>query len=469
MMTPGSHDNERPTNAGSALAPPSERAGDGLGVTARELVVAPHFGDKKALRAALHRDFEDVPVGDMPIVQARVGDPWGLAVTDDVSAPPPKKVTPWRPVHWLLVAAGILAVAQFPLLWAFSEAKQGAGPAVFTCLDLKTDRINDMTPRERITLERRCDPNVKSVETFITADPVEKVPDDAQIVELDMPAAVDPKPVETKFLAEVTTRTEKETRSEVAAHSQKGAGAAKVKQAAREAPEKATSPEKSTAPPDVKIAKPDETPADAEGDPVKTKGTKEPQVADIIQNQKGDVGNNTTERKVMERGDGGGGAHILMRPGSQMDALANIQALAGDYTSNDHLPDVDRGKSTVLNANAYKYADFFQAVKRAVERQWKPSDTYLRRDPSGQVYGVKDRYTVLRVELDRSGKILSIITTRPSGLDFMDEEAKRAFREAQPFANPPLGLADADGHIRFEFGFFFEITGGKYRFNWRRL
>lgn len=454
-MTPGSHaDNERQPIAGDALAP------------LPELVVAPEFEDKKAMRAALHRDFDDVH--DLPVANGTVGDAWSSALTDDVSAPPPKVVTPWRPVHWLLAAVGIMLVAQVPLLWAFSEAKQGEGPAVFTCLDLKSERVNEMTPRERVHLEQRCDPNVRSVETFLTADPVEKIPDDAQVVELDMPEAIAPKPIETKYLADVTTRTDKETRSEVAAHSQQGAGAAKVKRAAKEAPAKATSPEKSTAPPETDVARPDETPADAKGDPGKTKGDKEPQVANIVDNQKGDAGTEP-ERKVMERGDGGGGARILMRPGSEAGALANIQALAGDFTSNDHLPDVDRGKSTVLNANAYKYADFFQSVKRAVERQWRPSDAYLRRDPNGQVYGVKDRYTVLRIEIDRTGKLLSVITTRASGLDFMDEEAKRAFREAAPFANPPLGLADADGHIRFEFGFFFEITGGKYRFNWRRL
>ena len=39
---------------------------------------------------------------------------------------------------------------------------------------------------------------------------------------------------------------------------------------------------------------------------------------------------------------------------------------------------------------------------------------------------------------------------------------------AGPFNNPPEGLVK-DGAIRFEFGFFFEITAGKYRFNWRRL
>ena len=47
---------------------------------------------------------------------------------------------------------------------------------------------------------------------------------------------------------------------------------------------------------------------------------------------------------------------------------------------------------------------------------------------------------------------------RPSGLDFMDEEAKRAFREAQPFPNPPRQLLGESGQISFRFGFLFELS-----------
>jgi hypothetical protein len=42
-------------------------------------------------------------------------------------------------------------------------------------------------------------------------------------------------------------------------------------------------------------------------------------------------------------------------------------------------------------------------------------------------------------------------------LPFLDDEAIAAFREASPFPNPPQGLLDETGRIRFQFGFFFEI------------
>lgn len=422
---------------------------------------------RKAIREALHRDFDDER--DLSVRDSEDGED-GFDLPVDPAFGPPSAKTPWTPFHWLVTGIGILLVAQVPLWWAFSEASEGEGPPIFTCADLDTPRAAKMSPRERVQLELRCDPNTRTVQTFIRADdPADKIPEDAQVVELDMPEAVDPEPVETKYLAEVTTRTDKETRSEVVAPSKKRPGARRApKTPAPTAASNATSPEPTAAPQDAPIAPTDAEPSDAEGEPDKAKGPEEPQVADIVKVPKADSGQ--APASVMARGMNGGGARILMPATSERNVIANIQALAGgDFTSTDHLPGVDRGASTVLNANSYKYADFFHTVKRAVERHWRPSQVYLRRDPTGQTYGVKDRYTVLRVELDGDGNLVRLTTVRQSGLDFMDDEAKRAFREAAPFPNPPLGLVDDDGRIRFEFGFFFEITGGKYRFNWRRL
>ena len=45
-------------------------------------------------------------------------------------------------------------------------------------------------------------------------------------------------------------------------------------------------------------------------------------------------------------------------------------------------------------------------------------------------------------------------------VDFLDDEAVTAFRDAQPFPNPPPGLVDPDSKlITFRFGFYFEISG----------
>lgn len=465
MSTPGSHAEPNTLPPAGGAEPRVERI---------ETVIFLDPRDKRALREALHRDFDDAR--DLPHAASgngapgAVGDAWSATLPDDPRAPPSTRRGPWTPFQWFLVALGILAVAQVPLMWAFLETRAGDGPVVFTCLDLGTPRADQMSLRERLALEQRCNPGAtRSIETFLRADPTQDpLPEDAQVVELTQPEAKDPQPVDTKYLADVTTRTDKETRSEVAARTQHGRGGAKTESKPDAAPH-ATSPEPTRAPADAEVARPDQDPVDTVGKPDVDKGQElPPRIADIVDMQKG-AGVVVPDKELKPPGGGGGGDRILRRAGSEADTLANIQALAGDFTSNDHLPDVERGKDTVLNANSYKYADFFHNVKRAVERQWRPSETYLRRDPTGQVYGVKDRYTVLRVELDRAGKVVSLVVVKPSGLDFMDEEAKRSFREAQPFQNPPLGLADADGKIRFEFGFYFEITGGKYRFNWRRL
>lgn len=345
------------------------------------------------------------------------------------------------------IFAGLVAVAlQVPLFWAFGAATEGSG-VVYTCEDLTGPRRAEMSPRRLDVLAARCAPTERRIQARLTREkPREEVPKDAQVVEVpDMPDILDPPPVETKLLAEKNTRTEKETRSEVTKRSEtRGPG----KQAVTE-----------RSPVQSEQAQSDKPTVTTEKD------QKEIELADVRERfPEADKGQKKPET-VMDKGRD---TRILMPSTSAKNALANMQALSGDFTTNDHLPDMERAKSTVLNANAYKFADFFNMVKRLVERHWRPSEVYLRRDPSGQLYGVKDRYTVLRVELDPAGKVRSIVTTRPSGLDFMDEEAKRAMNAAGPFTNPPQGLVE-DGAIRFEFGFFFEITAGKYRFNWRRL
>lgn len=431
----------------------------------------------------------DEPASKAP-PRAVVGDAWSAGLVNDNGAdpvfldefaappagatPPKRRLHPrdWTPLTWVLVSLLVVGL-QAPLIWIFAAASHGEGPLIFNCLDLDGPRKGLLPELERIRLEVRCKPG-ESVETFLTA-PSPPIPPDAQLVEVpDQPEAVDPKPVDTKYLADKTTRTEKETRAEPAAKAEKAPAGAPMKDPikdpskTRSEASKSREPSKTPEPPDKapRIDTIQEAePSDKRGDG----GSENPQLASILDMPKGDGGTVPPAPTDMRKGSGGPAERLLAPVGTEKGALANLQALAGEMGSNDHLPDLERGKSTVLNANAYKYADFFQTVKRAVERQWKPNETYTKRDPTGQVYGVKDRYSVLRVELDRKGNLVNLITVRASGLDFMDEEAKRAFRAAAPFPNPPIGLADADGRIRFEFGFYFEITAGKYQFDWRRL
>jgi TonB family protein len=99
-----------------------------------------------------------------------------------------------------------------------------------------------------------------------------------------------------------------------------------------------------------------------------------------------------------------------------------------------------------------------------VAQNWHPDRVYLQRDPRGNVYGTRDRITVLRVELQKDGSVSRIYVQQGCGVDFLDDEAVRAFKAAQPFPNPPSGLVDG-GNNRFSFGFHFQIGGSRER--WR--
>lgn len=156
---------------------------------------------------------------------------------------------------------------------------------------------------------------------------------------------------------------------------------------------------------------------------------------------------------------------LLLPSTSARNVAHNIQALSGSPGGNDYLPDVDdEGDTNILNTRKFRYWDFFQRVKDKIANEWEPNEVWRQHDPTGQKYGVKDRYTVLRVTLDREGAVKKVRVTRESGLDFLDQEASRAFMAASPFPNPPKGLQNSEGEVDVPFGFMFEISNRQFRF-----
>jgi TonB family protein len=124
----------------------------------------------------------------------------------------------------------------------------------------------------------------------------------------------------------------------------------------------------------------------------------------------------------------------------------------------DYLKDIDKGDETLLKTKEWKYASFFNRVKRAVAQHWHPDREYTRRDPKGNVYGFKTRTTILHILLHPGGSLKKIVLERPCGLTFLDDEAIKAFKKAAPFPNPPRRLVNRKTRqIAFRFGFIFEI------------
>lgn len=181
-------------------------------------------------------------------------------------------------------------------------------------------------------------------------------------------------------------------------------------------------------------------------------------------------GDKPEEHAAPDPGDGGGPVGGAPEPESWRALLPTLgpEELARKDGSIDHIDDVDKGAQTFLNTRDYKYAWFFNRVKRGVSQRWRAVDAHRRHDPYGRVHGVRDRRTVVEVTLSSSGHLEDIIVMKDSGVAFLDDAAITAFEEAAPFPNPPDGLKDADGKIRFRFAFFLEIDSRGLRFLPRR-
>jgi TonB family protein len=190
---------------------------------------------------------------------------------------------------------------------------------------------------------------------------------------------------------------------------------------------------------------------------------------------RGELRNPLTSPPVPPRSRSGGEA----APGDGLEApgdlagkgepLAHLRPGAAAYDklaggpSPDHLEGVDEGEGTYLNTREWKYAGYFNRIKQSVASKWDPGASMAARDPSGARFGDKDWQTLLHVKLDAAGSLKDVAVSKASGLEFLDRLAVDAFQKAQPFSNPPAGLADERGEIVFTFGFYVQMSGSGLR------
>jgi TonB family protein len=144
-------------------------------------------------------------------------------------------------------------------------------------------------------------------------------------------------------------------------------------------------------------------------------------------------------------------------PLSLVPSSETLSRALGSGTS-DYLPDVDEGDDTALNARKWKFASFFNRVKEQIRQHWHAAEEYQKRDPTGSVYGGHTHFTLLRVSLRPDGSLADVRLEQPSGVDFLDDVAVEAVKQAQPFPNPPQQLVEA-GKINFRFGFVVDTSG----------
>ncbi len=295
---------------------------------------------------------------------------------------------------------------------------------------------------------------------------------EGQIVEL-APSADDTPPEEADFLSEHNTRTERETisRNRSADHPNvmnevtRGKGADEETRAMQQA--KAMVLGEST--------KPQSEPAEA----VDSTGFALPKLKfqQELKLDKSDSGYLNNERASQELpGRGDVFSLNLQKPTEQSSKPASgapqigtdslklvpsvgvLASLSGAPMS-DHIENMEEGEGTFLNSREFKYASYFNRMKRGVSQHWQPMLEYRRRDPSGNIYGKRSRLTVVNITLKADGRVKDLSVSRSSGVEFLDHEALLAVRRAQPFPNPPRGLInDQTGLIEFPFSFHIEFS-----------
>ncbi len=154
---------------------------------------------------------------------------------------------------------------------------------------------------------------------------------------------------------------------------------------------------------------------------------------------------------------GGGASSSGSSPSLTPTEQQLARAIGGG--TQDALKDIDDGDETALNSKKWRFASFFNRVKKQVAEHWHPEEVYRRRDPTGAVYGHQNRYTLVRVQIRPDGTLANVSLEQPSGLEFLDDEAIEAFRQAQPFPNPPRQLIERSGLINFGLGFLLDLNG----------
>jgi TonB family protein len=127
--------------------------------------------------------------------------------------------------------------------------------------------------------------------------------------------------------------------------------------------------------------------------------------------------------------------------------LANLP-LAMDFSARGEggVPDIDGvsvGGLTVLNAEAWRYATFFDRVGETLYGVWRieffprPPPMSVTARPRGGLARV-----ALAVSLDSSGRAVAVTVRRSSGLPDVDALLAELVRNSAPFPNVPPGLLD---------------------------
>jgi len=340
---------------------------------------------------------------------------------------------------------------------------------------MRNRSIKQQTQPQQVKVTRQEDEKKPQEEQLKEKEPEQQRPD-GQIVDIVMPEKEE-KPDDAKFVSQYDSKVKKETKArrtapeENVTHkiSNKGFEKPQEKFQQREdrlvvgAPQEQQDfmggrKEKSLLIPDLKMTM--KLDLDDSGQRSQFKNRKE---------EKRNLNGNAERLEMLfeENDNREGPGKSLMDsniPKSLLPSFNDSQELARGATMNDYLENVDEAEETWLNTKGFKYAVYYNRIKRKVAQNWHPVEAQMQYDPHFRIYGYQTRNTLLMITLDDKGYLEKADLMRSSGVDFLDRAAISAVSTAAPFPNPPPGIIE-NGKIKFPFRFVFELTRSNPLFN----
>ncbi len=135
------------------------------------------------------------------------------------------------------------------------------------------------------------------------------------------------------------------------------------------------------------------------------------------------------------------------------------EATAGQRSqSNDYLKGIKEGKQTVLNTREFVYYAYYERIRGKIRKYWEPviKDKVKHVFETGRKLASVDHKTAVVITLDKHGSLVNVQVRDGSGVRDLDDAAVEAFKEAEPFPNPPDGIIENDGKIRINWNFVLE-------------
>ena len=135
---------------------------------------------------------------------------------------------------------------------------------------------------------------------------------------------------------------------------------------------------------------------------------------------------------------------------------------SGDASqTSDHLNDTEKRLQTLMSTREFLYYSYYQRIREKIRQKWEPliKQKVKKVFASGRtIASARDRVTQIVITLNKEGSLLRVQVIGESGIHDLDEAAVEAFKQAEPFPNPPRGIIESDGTIKIRWDFVLEAS-----------